>query len=408
MKQYFVIFHPKYDEDEKIGRTLCVRAPSDINPENVITDDTIPDTVLRAYAGRYAIWCAENAMPGYTIRCKDEIKQGPITYKVKPVLFFTDDETDCILRDHHFTSIMDVLLTDHPKHLSRNEARAYKQFHGYSKSEEYTTILTALMTALRIKGRPDEVKHRILNGIIERQIPIQAVLLYVNRNMYTLNPYSQKPDLHLKFCDTLHLGTQNKSLHCQVVLHEYGAPRDVLVTSRNVNAWQAAAPNGILIGNVQNKLYVSIDPDQFHISLPDYYKHDPSGDAWHNDAIELQVTPNKFACEPDVIKNAYTFTVIADHTLMNQHLFDRLLQKAGFKQYLGHYVPNDMPDWTFDLQTNTKISFRPDGIVTVRFPSGMIMAYPAIFLLKNYPGKCLNASLTLDNDQKLIHVALHL
>lgn len=105
-------------------------------------------------------------------------------------------------------------------------------------------------------------------------------------------------------------------------------------------------------------------------------------------AFWLTVTP--YVDRPDG-----TFDVGIEKTSVN---FPAMLKKYGIEEINGQYVPKDTPDWTLK-----KIEgYRPEGnvcevtspttcTVCVSFANGMSGRYPLIYMMKRYPGKCLNA-----------------
>lgn len=99
---------------------------------------------------------------------------------------------------------------------------------------------------------------------------------------------------------------------------------------------------------------------------------------------------------PYVDRPGSTFKVGVEKGSVN---FPTILKTYGIAEINGQYVPENAPDWTLK-----KIEgYRPeDGVcevtspqtctIQVAFPNGMSGRYPLIYMMKRYPGKCLNAS----------------
>ena len=113
------------------------------------------------------------------------------------------------------------------------------------------------------------------------------------------------------------------------------------------------------------------------------------------DALWVKVTP--YVDRPDVQLDV--------GVEKNSVSFPRILEGYGIKELNGQYIPSDVPDWEL-----TKVNgYRPEDdvyeitspttcMVNAKFLNGMTGQYPLIYMMKRYPGKCLNASFSIKGD----------
>lgn len=105
-------------------------------------------------------------------------------------------------------------------------------------------------------------------------------------------------------------------------------------------------------------------------------------------AFWLNVTPD--ADQPD-----NTFEVGIEKNTKN---FQAMLKRFEIKELNGQYVPEKTPDWTIKKiegyrpeETVCEVISPTTCMVRVSFANGMSGRYPLIYMMKRYPGKCLNA-----------------
>lgn len=110
------------------------------------------------------------------------------------------------------------------------------------------------------------------------------------------------------------------------------------------------------------------------------------------DALWVKVTP--YVDRPDVQLDV--------GVEKNSVSFPRILEGYGIRELNGQYIPSDVPDWEL-----TKVNgYRPEDdvyeitspttcMVNAKFLNGMTGRYPLIYMIKRYPGKCLNASFSI-------------
>ena len=105
-------------------------------------------------------------------------------------------------------------------------------------------------------------------------------------------------------------------------------------------------------------------------------------------AFWLTVTP--YADQPD-----NTFEIGIEKDTKN---FQAMLERFSIKELNGQYVPEKTPDWMLEkIEGNRfeddicEITSPQTCMVKVNFTNGMSGRYPIIYMMKRYPGKCLNA-----------------
>lgn len=92
------------------------------------------------------------------------------------------------------------------------------------------------------------------------------------------------------------------------------------------------------------------------------------------DGFSLDIAP--YPDQPNI-----TFDALIKKDSIN---FQAILKRHGLKEFDGQYIPEGYPDWFLG-------EIKDNDMVKVRFTNGLTGRYPLSYMMKRYPGKCLNA-----------------
>lgn len=243
-----------------------------------------------------SIWSAPDVKPG---------PEGYKTYKAKLIGFITPEEMAYMEQGttlpKAFHLLMNVLFHNaDTKHVTAKENRETKAIYGITKDQMYRTVIPRLMKDFGFAGDLVSVKTQIIEGIINRQIPVMALLFSLAQHMYDANPdMKAKTPLGIRFINAIDLGAQDRNMLIEIIDGTTGETNKMTaINAGNMKYWKKFIPAGIDLDKTNDgRMYVSVDPEQFLVKYPEYYRKDISADFWDADCIELILVP-KSAIQP--------------------------------------------------------------------------------------------------------------
>ena len=161
----------------------------------------------------------------------------------------------------------------------------------------------------------------------------------------------------------------------------------VAINAKSLPVWKKALPSEyIRVRPAGNDIIVNINFDKVHCNPVNKDVLDGLEDgSWRR--ILFKATPKDGG-------QSFSFWVME-----NDEDFQKYLDLVGICQYQKHYVPAGFPAWQVRRRyPNQAFSVGIHDTIKVEFANGMTAEYPAVFMVKRYPGELKGMDVTVSGN----------